>query len=764
MRNLSITTVIGWVFVAGLVGQPTRAVADGFIVIEDALELRPRAHHLGRWSRHMPLEVKNHHVTCSIHDNHGTTRIEQVFHNPYPRQLEGTYMFPLPETASVQAFSMWMDGKEVHGEVLGAKKARETYEDIVRKMKDPALLEYMGSRLYRARVFPIPANGDVKIALEYSETISVDDGLAAYRYPLNTEKFSAAPIDVVSIVVEIASQVPLKTVYCPSHNADVNRSDNCHARVGFEAKHVRPDTDFVVYYQMSEKAFGLSLLSFRPPGEDGFFMARIAPPYERAETVIVPKDIAFVLDTSGSMAGEKIEQAKRAMRYCLANLRAEDRFNVINFATEQHPFRDRLVRASKENVEAAIAAVDAFKAAGGTNIHEALMTAIESRPAGEHDRPYMIVFITDGEPTVGERDPQTIQAAVHKANRSGARLFVFGVGHDLNTKLLDRLADDNGGTREYINEKEDIEVKVSSFFRKVSDPVLSDVTLDFAGADVEQLYPKQLPDVFHGSELVVVGRYKDPGTYTVTIRGRRAGDEPAWEYRADFADKRTDADFLPRLWATRKIGYLLDEIRLHGESSEVKDEIVRLAKRYAIVTPYTSYLVVEDERRERVAGRGRDADGDGMIRWGAAYRESEVVGRQLVVAGNTEGLSAVDASVASKELREAPTVLDAPAALSVGAATRPRADHGVAHDAGRFAGDSAVAEGTIRYVGDKTFYFMNGRWVDSQFNDKQKPEPVTLFSDAYFALLTRHPGIGPCLALGDHVIVVWEGTAYEIKA
>lgn len=432
-----------------------RVVADGFIVVDRPMPMPHPIRPVPPWRAFMPLEVKNHDVTCTIRDTVGVTKVDQVFHNPNSQQMEGTYLFPLPETASVQQFSMWMNGKEMHGELLDADKARQTYEDIVRTMKDPALLEYVGSRLYRARVFPIPANGDVRIALEYSETISVDDGLAVYQYPLNTEKFSAKEIERVTITVDIQSGIPLKSVFCASHEADISRPDKRTAKVGFEARHVRPDQDFVVYYQMSETEFGVSLLSHRPAGEDGFFMARIAPPLDVSDDRIMPKDVCFVLDTSGSMAGEKLEQARRAMRFCLSSLRQQDRFNIIRFATDTRPFRDALVPADAEHVAAARDEVDAMKAAGGTNINAALLAAIAARSDRDADRPYMIVFVTDGEPTVDVRDPDEIRRNVKKANDGQCRLFVFGVGHDLNTKLLDRLAEENRGTREYISEQEE---------------------------------------------------------------------------------------------------------------------------------------------------------------------------------------------------------------------------------------------------------------------------------------------------------------------
>lgn len=736
------------------------AHADGFIIIDRPVviaEPRPVPPRVA-W---FPLEVKNHNVTCDIRDTVGVTRVDQVFHNPNPQQMEGTYLFPLPETASVQKFSMWMDGKEVSGEVLDAEKARGIYEDIVRRSRDPALLEYVGGRVYKARVFPIPGHGDVRIKLEYSETIPVNDGLAIYRYPLNTEKFSAKDIEDVTIVVNLKSQVAMKNVFCPSHNATVSRPTEHEARVGYEAHHVRPDQDFLVYYQMSNKDFGLSLLTCRPAGEDGFFMARVAPPAISDATKIVPKDVCFVFDTSGSMAGEKIRQAKKAMQYCLSSLRPDDRFNIISFATEARPFRDGLVPASRETVEAARAMIEKVEAAGGTNINEALQLALKAGAGATSDRPYMVVFMTDGEPTVDERDPAKIQANVKKTNDGRCRLFVFGVGHDLNTKLLDRLADDNRGAREYIDEKEDIEVKISGFFRKVADPVLSDLAIRFGDADAYEVYPKQMPDLFQGGELVIVGRYRKPGATSVTIDGRRAGERMTWQYPATFTESGSDNDFLPRLWAARKIGYLMDEVRLRGETSEVKEEIIRLAKRYAIVTPYTSYLIVEDSVRPGIAGQPRTltpagralhdyADGNEHFRYSLGQAQSYEKAKG--------GAAGVKASREAWHLRSAQDAAGA-SPLNLGGGF---GGYGGGAAEGTPHASAKPAQDIIRVIGTKTFYRNGDGWVDGEYDGKAATTKIKAFSDEYFRLLRSTPDLGRYLALGQRVVVVLGKTIYEV--
>ena len=440
--------------------------------------------------------------------------------------------------------------------------------------------------------------------------------------------------------------------------------------------------------------------------------------------------------------------------------------NLITFSTDVRPFKDSLVNSGAENIAAAKALVEKIEAAGGTAIDEALKAALKTDAPRSSERPFMVVFITDGEPTIGERDPEKILANVKQENTGKARLFVFGVGHDLNTKLLDRLGDENYGTRDYIDEKEDIEVKISSFYKKISDPVLSDVELKFNGAESFDVYPKTWPDLFHGSELVVVGRYRDPGRHNVVLTGKRAGENMTWEFSAKFTESSGENEFLPRLWATRKIGYLMDEIRLHGEKAELKDEIVRLAKRHAIVTPYTSYLVVQEgelrgtngqtlsdssmRRHFRYEGRT-----DGFADQARSYSQRSGSGGQPGPAGKA----------AVRGSREALQLKEAAPSTSVGR-YRGGYDTGGSGDNiedGQQAGGQGQ-EAQIKQVGSKTFYREpDGRWVDSDYDGKAETKKVQAFSDDYFALAKKTPELGKYLALSQHLVVVLDKIVYEIQ-
>lgn len=741
----------------------TPALADGFIIVKPIPGIVPPRPRPPRVT-YMPLSVKFHRVTVDIDNAAAVTKIDQSFHNPNPRQLEGTYIFPLADDVAVQRFSMFMNGKEVQGELLAKDKAREIYENYVRKMKDPALLEYVGTRMFKARVFPIPARGQVRIKLEYTQAVPVTNGLATYRYPLNTEKFSSKPLEEVAVTATVRSDVPLASVFSPSHPVAIDTKGPKHVVASYEDKNVRPDKDFLLYYNLSEGQFGLSLVPYRSGGEDGFFMARLAPKMPDPEKVL-PKDICFVIDTSGSMAGLKMDQAKKSLRFCLSNLNAKDRFNVVGFSTESRPFRDGLADATADNVRAAREHVSDLKAIGGTNINEALLDALKMAP-GNGKRPYMVVFMTDGEPTVGVTDVKTILANVGKANEGKVRIFVLGVGAQVNTRLLDRLSDENHGSRTYITEKEDLEIKLSNFYTALANPVLSDVKLTFEGVTVRDVYPKKLPDLFKGMELVVYGRYSGSGSGTVKLAGQREDAKILLGFEADFPSSTTGHDFVPRLWASVKVGYLLEQMRLHGETKELKDEIVRLSKKYGIMTELTSWLVLEDKSTQTAAAPS------GLREALNAPEQARLARRGRTAFKSSSGADAVEAS---RQLQAMQGQRDLGYAGGAAGRARATAKPGVPAAGrapmriGKAAPESKLRDSqgreVIQAVGAKTFYRNGSQWVDSAQHlagDKaQKPIQIALYSEEYFKLVRKYPEAAQYLAIGPQVVVVLGGQAYE---
>lgn len=647
--------------------------------------------------------------------------MDQVFIDNFYRDLEGTYIFPIPEDASISKFSMYMGNEEIKGKILDKNEARQIYEDIVRRKKDPALLEYFKDGMFKASVYPIPANGEARIKLNYSEVLKASGGICSYRYTLNTEKFSKDPLQSVKVTVELNSSQPIKSIYSPSHDVKIEKDNDHHATITYVEENTRPDKDFMLYYTFTAEDIGFNLLPFEDEDHQGYFMALISPQVEVPADRTQSKNLIFILDTSGSMAGEKIKQTKEALKFCLNSLNSGDRFNIIDFDDQINSFKTGLVRASAENVREALSFVDKCEAEGGTNINDALLTGL--RQAEGREASSQIIFLTDGLPTVGETDITNIINNVEKVNTAKTRLFVFGAGYDVNTRLLDRLAEDNHGTSDYVRPSEDIEVKVGNLYSKISHPILTNVRLDFGSVEAYDIYPKELPDIFKGSQMVVVGKYKNGGPTEVELTGS-TGDTPRTSnYHANFSsDDRYD--FIPRLWATRRIGYLIDQIRLHGNNKELVDEVVSLSKRYGIITEYTSFLV--------------DADYRLAVRDLAPRAEQSL--DKISVGMNEVGAGAVNRSTALKSYSSAQVV-----------------PQGYVDSEGKKQSLTGVVQ-----TGNRAFFNKNGLWMDTEYEGKIEPVKIQRFSDAYFKLLDRAPEVGKYYALGDQVIFLLNGKAIQI--
>lgn len=699
------------------------------------------------------MKVEKHAVNTTITDGTAVTNIEQVFRNQYPHRIEGTYIFPLPDDVAVSRFTMTINGQEVEGQLLDVDQARRTYEAIVASMRDPALLEYVGRRMFKASIFPIDPGQDVKIRLAYTQLLKLEDGLVRYRYPLKTDRYLASPIDDVSVLVTVENKTPIKSVFSPSHGVSIGRSSDHKASASYEGRKLAPDRDFELYYTLSDKEFGMSLLTHRKPGEDGFFLLRIAPPAEVRAGEVLPKDVCFVVDTSGSMAGEKMEQARAALKFCLASLNKADRFNVIPFSHEPVRFETKLVEASPENTERARQFADGLKANGGTNIHDALMAATGLADPNEGtvpaDRPYLVVFLTDGQPTIGVTDVNEILSAAKGKVADRARLFVFGVGHDVNTRLLDALATQNRGAPDYVEPGENLELRLSSFYRKVADPVLGDLELKLGDLRVSDMFPPRLGDLFGGSELVVTGRYSGEGSRAIELTGTRRGTRERFVYEHTFPPASAEHEFLPPLWAARKVGYLLEEIRLKGENKELKDSIVQLATQYGIVTPYTAYLVTEPG--QQVADGGWQFDV--FHATGRAAPATAAPGKRAS-AGRVGAAPAAEADVGAAAVRRSRDVAEL---KSVGYIGKDDSEELRDEDDLR----DREKEKKVSRVGSRTFYRLGDKWIDASYDGKAETQKIELYSPAYFELVRKHEALGACFALGERVIVIHEGVTYE---
>ncbi len=713
-----------------------KVLADGLIII-------PRPEPL---QSPYPLEVLYHHVDVKINGNIAETFIVQEFHNPSDIMLEGYYIFPIPKNAVIKDFSMEINGKMVNAELLDANKARQIYEDIVRQIKDPALLEYTGQGIFKVRIFPIEPRSNKKVSISYREILDSDNGIYEYVYPLNTEKFSAKPVKSISVKVELKTTNKIKTIYSPTHSVDVVHKDNKNAVVSFEEENTKPDIDFKLYYSTNNDDVGLSLLTYKTGNDDGYFFLTASPSFIVNNNQIDSKDITFVLDVSGSMVGDKMKQANQALLYCINNLNKDDGFDIIRFSTEAYSLFGKIETESESNIKKAEKFIKELNAVGGTNIEEALNLALKEKSNANRTR--IIVFITDGKPTIGETNDESLIKKLIDSNTKNVRIFTFGIGNDLNTHLLDKITEQTKAYRTYISENEDIEIKISNFYDKVQSPVLTNLSISFGGnIKTFQTYPKDLPDMFKGSSITIFGRYSGSGSSDIKLEGMIKGERKSFYLKVDLANDNEQYDFIPPLWASRRIGYLLDQIRLNGENKELIDEITQLARAHGIVTPYTSYLIMEDEeiriRRNELTDHFQTLPPAPELRRNA----SEDFDAMKIESG----AFSIRASEEVQELNKASNYAE----TKQGSGRMNYRDD---------SGNERNLSQQVRNIQGRAVYQSGKFWVDSELqNQKAKNQKRIQFNtNEYFNLLKDKPETSQFLALGQNVRFYYDNTFYEI--
>jgi Ca-activated chloride channel family protein len=668
--------------------------------------------------------IRSVDVHADIQDQAAKVRISQVFQNPSSVPMEAQVLFPLPEGAAVSGMTLVVDGKEISGRLLRKDEARLRYEEIVRRRRDPALLEYIGQNLFQTSVFPVAPGAESTVQIRYAQLLRKDGGLIDLLLPLGNAKHSAKPVENFQVTVSIAAAAPIRTVYSPTHQVDISRPDATHAVGKLGLHDVRNPDDLRLLYSTDSSPVGLNVISYKPDEkEDGYFVLLASPETRADRTQKVAKTVVFLCDRSGSMSGKKMEQAKAALQFLVRQIEPGDTFNIVAYDSEVESFRPELQRADAATIRAALAWVDGLSAGGGTNIDGALRTGL--RMLNDRSRPSYLLFLTDGQPTAGETREGQIAANAAKENAVRARMFVFGVGFDVNGRLLDRLAREMRGQSVYVRPNEDIEAPVSALYGKVGSPMLTDVSVDIQldGGATSRVYPRQMPDLFRGDQLVLVGRYRKGGAAKITLTGVANGRKQSFSFPAAFADRPSDdtSGFVARLWAIRRIGEIIDELDLHGRNQELVDELVSLSQTHGILTPYTSFLADDN-----VSLSERRANG---------LRASESTARQLSVTAGAAGF----------HLREQKGQLQNAMQIQI------------------------IAEGSpnvVRQVGQKAFFKKNRVWQDSTVTAEQAKNAVRVaqFSREYFDLAAAHGGMkARYLAFDEPVLVNLGARTYMIE-
>ena len=650
-------------------------------------------------------------VSVTVTGRVARVEVEERFRNAGGGLAEGSYLYPLPGEAVFQNFSLWNGDQEIRGEVMQADEARGIYEQIVRRRRDPALLSLAGHGLVRAQVFPIGPGETRKVTLRYTQLLDRSGDAVRLRYALGDRGPAAGG---ETFRVRIVDADAFGTPYSPTHRVTSSRSG------GSLDVRVDPATggDIELFLPLRRGLVGTSVVSHAPGGEDGYFMLLLSPP-PSAPASVMPRDLTLIVDVSGSMSGAKLDQAKAALTQALGTLVPVDRFRLIAFSSAVRSFRADFVPASAASVREARSFIDGLTADGGTNIEAALDAGLGHRT--DEGRLGLVVFMTDGLPSVGERSPERL--ADRAAERlAGARVFAVGVGHDVNTYLLDRLAAEGRGSAAYVAPDASVETTMGTLLAKLRYPALVNLRIASAPVRLHDTSPAALPDLFYGEELVVLGRYSGSGGGPIVLEGERNGRRERFSAEARFPASGPGNDFVARLWAARRIGDLTRQIRLEGASSDLLAEVRNLGLRYGILTEYTSYLV-QEPGTIAAAGIRRDlASPAPQAQSGRAAFEA---------ASRSAGLSAADNLAAARASE---------AGLSP-------------------AGDAA---GDVRRAGGRIFVLRGGVWTDAGHRDSLHVTTVAPYSEAWFALVRALPELAPCLRLGDAVLVAGREASIRI--
>ena len=545
--------------------------------------------------------IKSIDIEVNIQDQVAVTKVGQIFYNEMNESVEAIYLFPLPENAMMTKLVYWFNGERYEAEIRERQDAINAYNSKLNQWLDPALLEYMGDNLFRLSIVPVGANSEVRTEITYVEMLNYEFGVNNYKYLLNTLELSSQPLETVHFFMNAQSQNPYKYFQSPSHENSMStrliKVSDYNYTLEFGDENYYPDKDLVVKFETVRNEVQFSLLTYTPTeedsmGADSFYSLWITPPDSISEEETIPKDIVFTADVSSSMAGIRLYQVKQSLDYYLELLNPIDRFNIITFGTYVEQFKADLVSATPANIEAAHNFVFQMYALGMTNISAALEGSLNQSFGDTTSN--NLIFLTDGKPTIGEIDSQTIIDSVTAANNKNVRIFSFGIGDNLNRNLITRLANENHGYSTYITSDDSISILVNNHFTKISKPLITDINISFGGLQNWDRYPKIFSDLYWGSQSVEMGLYTNSGTFPITVTGNIGSESVEFTKTLNFSDN-SDYRFVPRLWAKSKINHLLDLIDINGESDELVDQIIELSLRFQILTKYTAFYVDPEE-------------------------------------------------------------------------------------------------------------------------------------------------------------------------
>jgi Ca-activated chloride channel family protein len=696
------------------------------------------------------IEITEIGALIDILEGTATTTIEIRLHNTSRRRQEAELIVPVPDGAVVRGFAYDGPGGEITAEVLSKDEARRIYERLVAKIRDPALVEFIGYNLIRSSVFPIEARGKQKIRLTYEHILDVDGNRVDYILPRTESLQYAVPW---KITANIKTKRPISTVYSPSHKLEEKRVSDKEFIVKIATDAMREPGPFRLSYMLADNGVTASMFAYPDDKVGGGYFLLLAglpaKPLKAEDVPAIKRELTLVIDRSGSMRNEKIEQVKEAALQIIAGLKEGEAFNVAIYNETIEWFSRGPVLKTRQTQDAARKYIKGVTATGGTNIHDALLEALKQKPM-EGMLP-IVLFLSDGLPTAGQTSEVAIRNVVIKSNPHNRRVFTFGVGVNVNAPLLEKIAAESRAIAEFVLPNEDVELKIGKVFKQLTGPILADVEVEVvekggqpAIGRTRDIIPDKLPDLFDGDQLVLLGQYVGKKPVTFKVSGNYLGRKRTFKFTFEFDKTNVRNGFVPRLWASRKIAQLIDIVRQMGADSavskddpkvkELVDEIVRLSTEFGILTEYTAFLARE----------GTDlADRDGVLRLGAGELERRAM-------RDRSGLAAVSQSFNVMRQKKQKTL-------------NMRNDF--------FDGDmNRVSISTVQQINDRAYYRRSGRWVDSRLvsNEAQvKPTKVIEFGSKEFIELAEKMATdnrqGAIALVGD-VLLQIDGEPVLIKS
>lgn len=721
-----------------------------------------------------PVRLGEGEVQVQLSQHLAKTTIRQTFLNPHDRDQEADFLFPVPPKAQVTGLSLMIHGRMVASETLPKAQARDIYESIVREARDPALLEWAENDLYRLRVFPIPARGKQVVEMTFEQPLETDLGLIRYRLPIRraTSTDLAASVEQAMPVEVVAeTSAPLRLLQSPTHGGQFQRLSGTKARLSFpaDALHRSSFRHLEVHLQADDSPLSLSLIEYQPqPSQPGYFALRIVPaafdvPQNATTGSLLGQNYVFIMDTSGSMADttDKIGQAKRALKACLRMLQPHDTFAIVRFSSDASSFDRKLRPASLDHITQALQWVDDLTARGGTHMSAGLELAIDLLKDAPTSASSHILFFTDGIANIGLTRPEDLVRLATQAP-TAARIFAFGLGYDVQAPMLDQIAEQTGGTSDYIRPEEDLELPVSRLFEKIAQPALQHVKVFGDGLEILDLTPTPIPDIFHGTERLILGRFQNRQNSDVRYEVRAHHGESSLSATisgAQTVSSQRELAYVQTLWAMRKLANLMDQYRRSSDSpAELRTEIEDHCRRHGLLSPFTSLLVTEDGAPRSVAAPGRSMSthrppsrtfSASTHDSRAASGSSAELPATLVAKPASSGRLSVEQSLAVKTLRESSVAL-APT-------------------------NQPLLTSDLRTVAGRRFRALphssgDSIWVEESLLTKGAPDKIPaseeiihFLSPAWFEL-GRHAFFLEVLALGERVIFDLGGVTVEIRS